>query len=112
MTHIVELCEENDPKVDEDTLHPCQGHFNNRSRMIGEKKCHYFVIGGGAWVTDPDLGKALKKHKIHSASIGIARVWFVPLEMKKADYLIDSDSGKPRVYGRELIAEIPYKNKR
>ena len=111
MTYIVEACEESG-KVDEDALHPCQDHFNNRSKMIWKKKCHYFVIGGGVWVTAPDLAKALKKHKVHRASIGIARVWFVPLELESADYLIDSDSGSPRVYGRELIAEIPYKNKR
>ena len=92
--------------------HPYQEHFNDRTQLIRERKCHYFVIGGGVWVTDPDLAKALKKHKVHSASIGIARVWFVPLELESAEYLIDTDAGSPKVYGRELIAEIPYKNKR
>ena len=92
--------------------HPYQEHFNDRNQLIWKHKCHYFVIGGGTWVTDPDLFKALKKHRRNASSCRIARVWFIPLKMAEAEYVIDGDSGVPRVYGRELIAEIIYGKRR
>jgi len=87
---------------------PCQEHFAKRNHMIWKHKCHYFVIGAGIWVTDPDLFKALKKHKRNATSCKIALVWFIPGEMSKTEYVIDCDTGTPRVHGRELIAEISY----
>tara|TARA_R110002020_G_scaffold4835_1_gene20860 strand:- start:1788 stop:2102 length:315 start_codon:yes stop_codon:yes gene_type:complete len=95
--------------------HPYQDYFNEKQDLIREKKCHYFVIGGGIWYRHENLAVALKKHKTHSGGIGIARVWFLPIELpttEDAEYLILFDLGRPEVYGHELIAEIDYGKRR
>jgi len=80
--------------------------LNKEQGKIFDKKVHYFVASFSHWVTDSDMGQAIKKlRKVMGRGKSTAHVWLVPVP-ENTPYEIQGFA--PQVEESHLVAELNY----
>jgi len=83
-----------------------QKWLNKEQGKILDNKVHYFAASFSHWVTDPDMGKAIKRLRSAMGSgKSKVHVWLVPVP---AETPYEIQGYAPQIEEAHLVAEIVY----